>query len=240
MDAKPYAIIGREPQRSQSLRNNLSSLLEQLSIECIPFIDTQPVPFDLPKHEGLPLFLFTSPRAVEMYFNSKRLPNPSSVASIGQATTKALEKQGIIPFFTSQIENAQGMAPKLLQFLQTNQLAPHIIQPTSNIAGHYLHDYFVERGFEYSLLTTYQVTPSVQLTDKLQSYILAPEWVIFYSPSGVRAWSEASPFSSFPPAISIGPTTTKELKKMGARIILETPTPHEDDIIKTIKNFYKI
>lgn len=240
MDVKPYAIIGREAERSKQLRERLAALYDGLSIESIPFIETHPLAFDLPDYQGTTLFLFTSPRAVEMFFQSKKLPNGCLVASIGAATSKALKARGIAPSFTSNIENAKGMAPELLQYIQNNGQAPHIIQPTSNIAGQHLRDYFEARGFEYTLLTTYEVLPSNQLKDKLSRFSHAPEWVMFYSPSGVRAWYEASPFPTNPIAFSIGPSTTKKLRKLGWQAIFESNCPHEDDIIETIKNNYNI
>lgn len=240
MDVKPYAIIGREAERSKQLRERLAALYDGLSIESIPFIETHPVAFDLPEYKGTSLFLFTSPRAVEMFFKSIKLPIGCLVASIGAATSKALIARGIAPAFTSNIENAQGMAPELHQNLLSSGQAPHIIQPTSNIAGQHLREYFVARGFEYTLLTTYEVQPSNQLKDKLSHFSHAPEWVMFYSPSGVRAWCEASPFSTDPIAFSIGPSTTKELRKLGWQAIFESNCPHKDDIIETIKNNYNI
>lgn len=238
MSKGKFAIIGRELMRSKQIRDQLSATFHSLEVRCIPFITTIEVPFELPTPRKTPLYLFTSPRNVEIFFKKATLPKEALIASIGFATTKALCDIGHEPHFTSPIENARGMAPELLQYITVQTQQFHIIQPSSNIAGHYLYDFFKEKGFEYTRLVTYEVQSNPELKRQLSLLETPPEWVLFYSPSGVRAWSEVS--SSRPLAFSIGPVTTKELEKEGWSEIHESDSPHEIDIIRTITKNYII
>lgn len=234
---KKYAIIGREPERSERVRSELVTTFHDLEVLSIPFITIAPVPFELPNPEKTPLFLFTSPRSVEVFFRSvPQLPKGAYVASIGYATAKTLCNMGIEPHFIGSTENSKSLAPELLQYIGIQSLRFHVIQPTSNIAGRYLDEFFNSRGIEYTRLVTYDVLPDPSLKDRLSQLSGNPEWVLFYSPGGVEAWTAATDMR--PLAFAIGPVTAEKLRSTGWDKVYESETPHEIDIIRTIVKNY--
>lgn len=233
-----YAIIGREEERNEHLKALIEATFDGLRICSIPLIQTEGIKFTLPHTCGAePIFLFTSPRAVTFFFERAQLPKGALVTSIGHATTRALCQNGVEPHFTSSVESAHGMAPELLHFIKTKVAGYEIIQPCSNIAGNYLEEYFGGVGVPFHKLTTYQVTSHPALSEEIAKLSSPPEWILFYSPSGVRAWSEATEMRTV--AFSIGPSTTQELQQQGWQEIHESKSPQKEEIIKTLtKNYF--
>lgn len=233
-----YAIIGREEELSERLKALIEATFDGLSVLSIPLIQAKGVDFQLPKtYEAEPIFLFTSPRAVSFFFDRAKLPAEAFAVSIGHATTRALCQYGVEPHFTSSIESAHGMAPELLHFLKSRTAGCELVQPCSDIAGNYIEEYFGGIGIPFRKLVTYQVTPHPKLSESIHQLNSAPEWILFYSPSGVRAWSEATEMRV--PAFSIGPSTTKELQKQGWTEIHQSVSPQKEAIIKTLtKNYF--
>lgn len=229
------AIVGRESERCHSLLSRLKEYYPALDLLAIPMIQTESVPFEPPKTEATPLYLFTSPRAVDHFSNQATLPQNAIVASIGQATSKTLLMNGIQADITATTENAESFAPELTHFITQAAKPLHVIQPTSDIAGDTLERAIKAIDTPYTKLVTYKTVSHPRLSTVTNK---APQWILFYSPSSVRAWSEVA--SARPLAFSIGPSTTKELNKLGWRHVIESTSPHEEDILEMIVNNYNI
>lgn len=229
------AIVGREGERCRSLLIRLQEYYPTLELLAVPMIRTESIPFDLPQTKLRPLYLFTSPRAVEYFTNYVTLPNNALVASIGQSTSNALLKIGIEANITATTENAEGFAPELTHFITQSATPCHVIHPTSDLASDTLERAIRRTDTPYTRLITYKTTPEPSLSEVADK---TPQWILFYSPSGARAWSQATSYR--PLAFSIGPSTTRELKKLGWKQIFESLSPHEEDILPTIINNYNI
>lgn len=198
---KRRAIIGREVGRSTTLYLQLQKIYPQYHVECLPTIITQEVPFTLP-HIGVgksPVLLFTSPRAVEHFYrHHQEWANSIEAVAIGEGTSRALYAAGVHPSFISSEESARGMAPQLLAFLQSILLQRAIIQPTSNIAGDFLQQYFNERGVEYHKLITYQVTPHPELKTTPIHYRRNLHSLSSIAPAGCVLGAKPPPFAHQP------------------------------------------
>ena len=230
-----HLLVGREESRSLRLKERMSEVLPEVSLLFVPFIRTRSLPFSLNLTGDKHAFVFTSPGSVE-HFDFKMLPSSSILCALGVATARHLSEKGHKVDFVSEKENAREMAPELSDFLHTSgNNALHIIQPCSDISGDYLREYMRKSGFRYDKVTTYCTEPSPELKAReVEIDDFAPECILFYSPSGVRAWmQEREPL----PAISIGPSTTETLMELGFREITESPSPHPEDIADTIHRY---
>lgn len=234
MKTKSLAIIGREQERCETLLRQLSRIFPELEVRAVPMIQTSAVPFEVPKTSPqiAPVYLFSSPRAVIHFFERATLPDGANVVSIGRGTSRELYKHDVHPGFISSVENAIGMAPEMLAYLKSVIGRSEIIQPTSDIAGDFLQDYFKARGVRYHKLVTYTVAPHDGLPNFVSQLTESPKFVVFYSPSGVRAWAKSSHYR--PTAISIGPATTQELINEGWKEIHESRTPDGEDLLAAV------
>ncbi|MBR8702854.1 uroporphyrinogen-III synthase [Porphyromonas levii] len=238
---KPLVILGREEERCLTLLEQLKSAAPDNDYRVVPMIQTQPMPFELPVvEEGKqPVFLFTSPRAVEYFVAQDSLPKGAKVMALGTGTQKAIEESGYKCDLVSSVETTKGMAEELLKYFEASEKpigAYHFIQPTCDIAGDFIQKTLEGAGATYTRLEIYQVVGHPALSEELSQLTQEPKVVLFYSPSGVRSWVGVSDLR--PAVVSIGPVTSKELRENGFTTIYESPTPHEEDLLATLLNAF--
>lgn len=239
-------IIGRERERTTDLATLLKGQLEDTEVMYLPPIETRPCLFNVALFAPAPekCIIFTSPRGVRHFVDQIGLPT-GRVVAIGLATAMYLESLGVKVWFRSKTETSEGLACELLPVLQAYDQAQSIksilLQPTSDIAGRYLCDYFVNQGFEYHMVPIYETVSSRYFADELMSLYECPDFFVFYSPSGVDSWLEAlkqvawAVKDTFLP-ISIGPKTTARLKECGYTHIHEAASPHVQDLAQVIRD----
>lgn len=243
---KGIGIIGREHTLVAQVMNHLEGILSDVSVISIPTIVTEDVPFDERLFEGADspgtCVVFTSPRSVTHFTNRYSKPIARAIA-IGKATAIKLQGLGISPWFLPTEETSEGLAEELLPLLRdhdrTVECKSRLIQPSSDIAGRYLQDYFSANGYEYHVVATYRTIPNPLLVDALCKLDSSPLFFVFFSPSGVSAWQEALAHVPWRlrndfVAVSIGPKTTAALKGSGYTKIIEADSPHSNDIAKAI------
>ncbi|MDO5036523.1 MAG: uroporphyrinogen-III synthase [Porphyromonas sp.] len=230
------AIIGREAGWSEALRQELSDRYPALEVVSQPMIQTREIDFELPAlaPTKTPVYLFTSPRSVRHFLDRTTLPRTAITVALGRGTARALREFGIEPALIGSVETAEGLAPEVHHFLSQREGEHTIIQPTSHIAGNYLRDYLSERGIEYHTVTTYEVVLHPELEAFLAALRRPIAFIIFYSPSGVRAWSHATQLR--PRAISIGPVTAEELRRNGWKELYESQGSSDQELLETVIN----
>lgn len=234
--SKPLVILGREAERCETLLEQLRAATDAVDFRSLPVIETQAEDFVIPSvGDRKPVFLFTSPRGVEYFFAKETLPKDAFVVALGIGTQRTIEAHGAECHLVSGIETTKGMAEELANYfgsLDRPITDFHFIQPTCDIAGRGIQKRLESLGAIFTRVESYRVIPHPQLREELSQLAEAPRLVLFYSPSGVRAWKESSVL--LPAAASIGPVTSKVLKENGFEVICESPTPHEEDLVETI------
>ena len=163
------------------------------------------------------------------------MPKDAFVVALGIGTQRTIEAHGAECHLVSSIETTKGMAEELANYfgsLDRPITDFHFIQPTCDIAGRGIQKRLESLGAIFTRVESYRVIPHPQLREELSQLTEAPRLVLFYSPSGVRAWKESSEL--LPAAASIGPVTSKVLKENGFDVICESPTPHEEDLVATV------
>lgn len=236
-ETKPIVILGREAERCHTLMEQLQTAAPDNDYRAVPVIRTEAMDFELPdvEEDKQPVFLFTSPRAVEFFVARHTLPAGALVMALGTGTQKALETQGYKCDLVSSVETTRGMAKEIAKYPESVGKpieAFHFIQPTCDIAGTFIQKTLEGLGATFTRVETYRVVDHPTLKEALSQLPQAPQLVLFYSPSGVKAWVNASELR--PAVVSIGPVTSEQLKAVGFTTIFESPTPHEEDLLATL------
>ena len=236
-------IIGREEEMVRYIVERVKSTVSDVELLCMPPIITRACEevgaFDL---KGGGCIIFTSPRGVRHFIDRFGLPE-CRVVSIGLSTQRLLESEGVKVWFRPFVETSQGLAEELLPLLKAfdaeNNIKTSLLQPSSDIAGLYLKEYFEAHGFDYRLVPIYETILNPLFPEMLQGLSRCPDFFVFYSPSGVTSWVKA--VQTVPwvigeafVAVSIGPKTTGELVRCGYKNICEAASPHPEDVVRVV------
>ncbi|KGN79285.1 hypothetical protein HQ35_08270 [Porphyromonas cangingivalis] len=244
-----FGIIGREQEMARDIVEGIKSIVSDIELSCMAPIITRPCEVDKGAfgREGELCFIFTSPRGARHFIDRFGLPEGKTVA-IGLSTERLLESEGVRVWFRPSIETSQGLAAELLPLLKKydaeNDIRTTLVQPTSDIAGLYLKEYFQTNGFDYHLAPIYETVLNPLFSKMLQGLSRCPDFFVFYSPSGVTSWIEAiknAPWvvgNTFL-AISIGPKTTEKLEQYGYKNISEAASPHPEDVVRVVVDSIK-
>lgn len=226
------AIIGREEEMCPHILGELQATYQDYEVRSLPLIKSEGIPFEIPQTNRKQMFLFTSARAVSHFLERHNIPRGSEVASLGHRTTRTLCSYGIEPNMTAQFENAVVGVPELINYMRYTASNYQIIFPTYGDGAHHYADSLREQGIDFITLPVYKVFPHPDLPDNLTKINNMPEWVLFFSPVSVQAWTGATEWR--PTAFSVDHATTIELEKQGFVEIYESPSPHHFDILNTI------
>ena len=184
--------------------------------------------------------LLTSPRAVEAFAEALRwLPNQSAawtakpVFAVGPRTSEALRQLGFQP----QGEEA-GNAEALADVLE--QSAAGLDGRLLFLCGDRRRDTLPERlqnaeiAFEECIV--YRTLPQthLELPDE------EPDWMIFFSPSGVEAMERTSEMRRWKAWIAaIGPTTATALQQAGRAVDVIAPAPSPEALVQALVAYRK-
>lgn len=226
------AIIGREEELSGHIFYELKATYQEYEVKAIPLVISEGTPFELPYSKRQQMFLFTSPRAVDHFLEQHNIPEGSEVASLGHRTTRALCRHGIEPDMTARFESSAIVMPKLINYLRYTASNYQMVLPTYGDGYHHYGDALRESGIDFITLQVYKVLAHPDLKDNLAKIETKPEWVLFYSPISVQAWSEATNWR--PISFGVDHATAEELKRHGFTEVYESPSPHHYDILDTI------
>lgn len=218
-------VIGRSAEQVKGLVAALQRLDPQLRIQCIPLITTLPLDVPLPEPDTYDTLLFTSQNAVRFFLEKGGKVEGKRLLAIGEATARALPAPC---HFISGAGHADGMADELLSLVDDLRDC-RILYPTSALSERLLEKRLAPVVASFLTLPIYTSAPHPALS----TADLSADYALYYSPSGVSAWAKKN--ADRPTAISIGPSTTSRLKKLGWTHIIEANAPTEEALYKTLK-----
>ena len=178
------------------------------------------------RYAGLVL---TSPRAAEALAEALPwLPNQTSAwtakpaFAVGPRTSEALRRLGFQPA-GEEAGNAEALAD-VLEGHMTKGEAP-LLFLCGNRRRETLPKRLERAGIAFEELVVYQTLTQVDLDLPEE----APDWAVFFSPSGVEAVGRTSAYLGRPSVrvAAIGPATAEALRGAGraADVVAEAPTP---------------
>ncbi len=183
---------------------------------------------------GFDAAVFTSANAVRALFERARrhravIALPRRLFAVGPATAAALRELGgrVAATPTPKLQTAAGLA----RFMRARR-GEKVLFVKGESAGEDLPRLLRSRGCRVVAATAYRTLPDRQGLGRLTPRLLATADAAFFaSPSAARAFAsalgrfEARRFFQRAKAIVIGPTTAREMRRLGARVALWESKP---------------
>jgi len=240
MTSEQYKIIGIT--QAGEISRNFSELLLTNMFKLITLKTSEIVPVEYNIINDIlklsfgnnDYFIFLSINAVKIFIDFAKkstrftdilyiLNNRVKVVAIGVSTSDILEKNGIVVSYIPKISSSEGIV-EIFQRIAKKQ--SKIIIPRSSLADEYLKDTLSKLGYHVYEFYLYQVRIA-EIDDQWIEFLSLLrcdniDFLIFTSPSNVRSFFEIlekispdliSNVSNIGLVISIGPKTSKELKR---------------------------
>ncbi|SDI31763.1 uroporphyrinogen-III synthase [Chryseobacterium taeanense] len=196
-----------------------------IPVDCVEVIRTKTVklkPFDL-KDKSL---IFTSINGVNSFFQNGFSPNEdfteknyNKIYCVGEKTKKEVRKNGFGTF--KVLKNADTLA----KFITGKCQHESFLHFCGNLAINILDNDLPLQNIKYKKVTVYhteEINP--QINEKYHA-------AVFFSPSGVRSFAKHNSLEGLT-LISIGETTSRELRKYTSEKVL---TSEENNLLSVLK-----
>ncbi|WP_449388760.1 uroporphyrinogen-III synthase [Chryseobacterium lineare] len=211
-------------------RNVISKELgDDIVVDCIEVIKTTPVqvkPFDL-KDKSL---IFTSTNGVDSFFKNGFTPNEDFTAKnynkiycVGEKTKKEVRKHGFGTF--KVLKNADTLS----KFITGKCQHENFLHFCGNLAISVLDNDLPLQNIKYKKITVYKTE---EINPKINEKYHA---AVFFSPSGVRSFAKQNSLEDMI-LISIGETTSRELRKHTSEKVLTSEGNNLLSVLKLIRN----
>lgn len=181
--------------------------------------------------------VFTSANAVGAFLDlvKGRLPDELKVAVIGPATSRAAVERGVEPDIVAAQADAEGLVDEMSPHLRGYE---RVLVPCADDARPTLVDGLRSLGVRAVAVEAYSKRLPAAAAERARELFADREigWVTFTSPRIVRHFAEL-----FGPvwdarrrevrALSIGPVTTRELRRRGVETIREAARPSPEAMV---------
>lgn len=172
-------------------------------------------------------------------------PSQTSLIVVGPSTAREGTRALIKPHAVAEEHTAEGMVRALLTRLNGGE---KVLIVRGNLGRDVLDQELSQRGFHVDVLVTYDNVLDEAGISNLAQLIAqrALDVVTLTSPSTAEAFHRALLMArerlgqdlSPPPAVSIGPITTKRAQALGLRVIKEAHPYTEEGLIKALESVY--
>lgn len=211
----------------------LESVNEEVQVDCVSFIQVEPVPAIILSEQVRQVSLtnqavvFTSINAVNAVAAAVSGSPRWSVFCIEEAT-----KKRVLELFPQSAIIASASTGAQLSGLIVKHAPEAVVFFCGNMRLNTIPEVLKKHQIPYREIVAYNTTKTPQSISKEYDGIL------FYSPSGVQSFLEVNKIADHTTAISIGPSTSKALKKHTANI-LESTLPDIKQMLKLTVNLSK-
>jgi uroporphyrinogen-III synthase len=224
------------------------ALLRQLaawgaSVEHIPLIQVQPIPFAFESAPGSYDWLFfTSKNAVNAFYSQAIGQDEQwtflAVATVGPATAQAVRQFGIHPRYVAPEFDADSAAQDFAR--QYAGRSCRCLWPCGNLASPTLKTRLEQAGMQVTPLKVYETRERRILPEREAALLAQPyDLLIFTSPSAVRAYSALQKQSSALGRIAcIGPRTAHAARQLLATCDIQASSYTFDGLAAAIERFY--
>ena len=213
----PDIYISRSTEQLESILPKLEAA--GLSAFCSSQIKREFVPFELPSRSFDWVF-FSSPFAVDAFFNSVVRHPEVKWGAIGPGTAKALEDRVVVDF-TGKASDTDQVAREFAE-LAGNAM---VLFPSPEKGLRKVQTMFPsERSIE---LVCYKTSSDPSTVPGCKLYV-------FSSPSNVKAFFQVNEISADTPCIAFGPSTFQALKANGIQNITVLRGLEEDELLEAI------
>lgn len=220
-DLSGWVVVVTRPEDangplSARLRRNRALVLNLPTIEIGPPDDVRPLDVACSGIDRYDWVVFTSARAVQAMAARVSATPSARIASVGPATTAAIEREGWSVAVEGSGAGASGLASDLLDRLDATD---RLLFPASAIAGLELTDALLASGCTIDRVVAYETRPR-SATGAQPTRPPRADAVTFTSPSAVDGWirlfgSGPRPTLSSSRVVAIGGTTRERLDAFG-------------------------
>ena len=219
--------------RARAQASALAARLRDLGAQVVeaPAIRIEPLATDVPDLSGYDLLCVTSPNGAHELLgrvrDARALAGPT-IAVIGPGTARALREHGIEPDVVPERSVAEGLVEALAGVPVRRALIARAQE-----ARDVLPDALRARGAQVDVLALYR-TVAEPLDDGARAAALGADYATFTSASSARFFHEAAGTLSGPRLVSIGPTTSAALRKLGFEPDVEAADHTPDGLVAAL------
>lgn len=213
-------------------RSDIGDLIP-IELPCIEHVagpDRARLPKVLSKPSDFDWVVVTSPEAAAVLLAGWREAGQPTlrVASVGNTTSKVLEKGGLEVAFQPSRATANDLVKELLEYLATVDLTKtgKFVYPASMKAANTLQDGIESRGYEVLRLNTYGTEPARWNPAQIEA-ANEIDIVTFASPSAVKVWAERIGTNNQSVAC-IGETSAQAASNAGFKTVMFPENPGMD------------
>ena len=245
-------VVTRAHHQSQSFAQSLAS--SGASVFCLPCIEVTPLQqVALPdKHTAVDWLVLTSVNAVHAFEQVLRQRgdclsafNCAHIAAIGASTAAAVHAHGRSVDVLPEQHVSDALAEALLQ-AEPQPEDKHVLIPQSCQARTVIAAALAARGMRVSAVTVYETTTrAITESERDALRAFAPECIVFFSPSAVRAYIASGVHAALMQDnrrvlyASIGPVTTAALREEQCEPIVEAAQQNESALKDAIIAYYE-
>jgi uroporphyrinogen-III synthase len=235
-------VVTRAEHQSEGLAEafrEAGAVIELLPLlEVVPPADPLPLERAAAEISSFHWVAFTSANAVEAFLPiSGPPPSHLRIAVVGPATAEALRARGIEPHLTAHKAEAEG----LVADLAPQVAGKRVLLPQAADARPALLEGLIAAGAEAVAVVAYDKRlPPEAVGRAAELFSTAPlGWVTFTSPRIARHFAELFGAGwerrrGELRAVSIGPVTTAELRRLGAEGIAEAERPGDREMVAAV------
>eukprot|EP00472_Partenskyella_glossopodia_P002160 CAMPEP_0197526758 /NCGR_PEP_ID=MMETSP1318-20131121/19247_1 /TAXON_ID=552666 /ORGANISM="Partenskyella glossopodia, Strain RCC365" /LENGTH=273 /DNA_ID=CAMNT_0043081079 /DNA_START=38 /DNA_END=859 /DNA_ORIENTATION=+ len=210
----PTVLLTREKGKNEKLRKRLEE--RGVRVVELPCIMAQELggAKELPKllkDEEWEWVVVTSPEGAKIIaqaWSSAGSP-PLSVAAVGSATGKVLQKEGMSDIFVPSKAHGTTLSEELPAPCKSGR----ILYAVSELANQDVEDLLGKRGYQVERVDAYTTLPA-DWTAEDKKLAEAARVVTFGSPSAAKVWAARAPVDT-PIAVCIGGTSARACESLG-------------------------
>jgi uroporphyrinogen-III synthase len=150
------------------------------------------------------------------------------IGSIGTTTHKLIQKEFNNSSIIATGNNAADLAKKLASIVKSGK----VIFFCGDQRRDELPSILTEHGIEVEEIVVYRTIP--QFIPVSKNY----NGIAFYSPSAVHSFFSCNTLHPSTTLFSIGSTTSEAIRNYTGNLIVETPQPGKENLIKRIIDYY--
>jgi uroporphyrinogen III methyltransferase/synthase len=239
--------------RTRRQAGTLTARLARLGADVLEIPTIRIVPKPLPESARAKLgrlsawfdwLVFASPNAVELFFaeyfqmkTDLRDVGPVKIAAVGPATAHKLRELHLDIDLQPEIYTTEKLA-EVFSILDTQSL--RFCLPHGNLADPSLAEHLRKRGAAVEEWELYETIPESEDQSGARARYLreGAHWITFTSASTVGNWHvlglQPEAGKPQPKAISMGPVTSAELRRLNYQVVAEASAATLDSLVETI------
>ncbi len=208
-------------------------------VEELPFIEIEDCfEFDFERLKECKVLLFNSSNGVNYFFQRMkdcRVLTDIKIGAVGEKTKEILLKNKIVPDFVPDEYLGERLIKESLNFSEEGD---KIFFVTSDISPTDCERWSMEYKRDFEKIVVYRTKKRFQDLEIVKKYLEKVDYITFFSSSTVEAFYESTngdvDLLKEKKVVSIGPVTTKTLRKFGYSVDIEAKKYNVDGVISAI------